>query len=468
MWNWRLSIGFALTGVLLAADPPRRPADAPAGEWQLTYSPISHLLDNNDNFSRDDRFLAVDTRDTVGGGIGGGTTIMKVSVTTGLENLIYAPYNVVVSTSGSAPGLGAVSYNPQADEVVFIHGPLPSETPRLGFYGATNRRGGLVPADGSGDLKGFLDYRDVTSTVTPPGAHRGGTHRHEFALTGNRIGFTYDDLLLTTYARTIGMLVPHERAPGGVSHYAVLLLNMAPTNMAQPGQIERAADDSWIGAKALMRGFIGRVKEEDGTYRNSLFVVDIPENVDVTSAFSGTTTEYPRPPAGVRARRLTRTEASGIVRGSHDGTRIAYYATSPEGTRQVFVIPSNGSDDAADPALRPVQATRLPAGATGGVRWHPSGNSIAVLSEGGVAVTCVKPGPLFGNTVWITTHGTGVPAAEALVWSHNGMILAFNRRVPTWDSTGKLVKDFGNNDFRQIFLVWFPDDNYNGIVDSIE
>lgn len=468
MWTWRLSIGLVLTSVLFAADPPRRPADAPAGEWQLTYSPISHLLDNNDNFSHDDRFLAVDTRDTVGGGIGGGTTIMKVSVTTGLENLIYAPYNVIVSTAGSAPGLGAVSYNPAADEVVFIHGPLPGETPRLGFYGTTNRRAGVVPADGSGDLKGFLDYRDVTSTVTTPGAHRGGSHRHEYALASNRVGFTYDDLLLTQYGRTIGMMVPHRRAPGGVSHYTVLLLNMAPTNQGQPGQIERAADDSWIGARALMRGFVGRVKEEDGSYRNSLFVVDIPENVDVTTAFSGSTTEYPRPPAGVTVRRLTRTEVSGIVRGSYDGTRIAYYATAADRTRQVFIIPSNGSEDAADPALRPVQATTLPAGATGGVRWHPSGNSIAVLSEGGVAVTCVKPGPLFGKTVWITSHGTGVPAAEALVWSHNGMILAFNRRVPTWDAKGNLVKDFGNNDFRQIFLVWFPDDNYNGIADSIE
>jgi uncharacterized protein (TIGR03437 family) len=40
--------------------------------------------------------------------------------------------------------------------------------------------------------------------------------------------------------------------------------------------------------------------------------------------------------------------------------------------------------------------------------------------------------------------------------------------VPTWDSTGKLVKDINNLDFRQIFLVNFPDRNANGIADPIE
>jgi hypothetical protein len=468
MFSVRYFVAFLLAGALSSQPPPTTTSSTPPGEWQLTFAPISHLLDNNDNFSRDDRFLAVDTRDTVGSGIGNGTSILKISVTTGLENVIYQPYFPITGASGSAPGLGAVSYNPAADEVVFIHGPMPADTPRLGFYSTTNRRAAVVPADGSGDLKGFLDYRDVTSPVTPPGAHRGGTHRHEYALLSPRIGFTYDDHLLTQYGRNIGMLVPHPRAPGGVSHWAVLLLSLVPTNTAAPGQLERAADDSWIGARALMRGFIGRVREPDGSYRNSLFVVDIPADVDVTTAFAGTTTEYPRPPQGLRVRRLTRAEAAGIVRGSLDGTRIAYYATAPDNTRQVFIIPSLGSDTDPDPAMRPVQATNMPAGVSGGVRWHPSGNSIAFISENGVAVTCVQPGPLFGRTVWLTTHGAGVPTTEALVWSHNGKLLAFNRRVPTWNAAGAWVKDFNNNDFRQVFLVFFPDDNDNGIADSIE
>ncbi|MSV27487.1 MAG: DUF3748 domain-containing protein [Bryobacterales bacterium] len=228
-----------------------------AAEWQLTDSPISKLLDNNDNFSRDGRFLIYDTRDTFGTGIGNSTSIMKVSITTGLENLVYAPASVFGATS--APGLGAASYNPLADEVAFIHGPLLSETRSLGFYGATNRRGGVAPADGSGDIR-FFDCRDVTSEITPPGAHRGGSHRHEYSVDGKRIGFTYDDQLLPQYGRTIGFMLPNAKAPCGVSHWTALLVPVVPAAVSRPGDIERAADDSWVGADALMRAFIGNVK----------------------------------------------------------------------------------------------------------------------------------------------------------------------------------------------------------------
>ena len=454
----------AAAGLLLVG--VSRADESEGGEWQLTYSPISKLLDNNDNFSKDNRFLVYDTRDTVGTGIGNGTSIMKVSVTTGLENFIYAP-SPVVTGSQAAPGLGAVSYSPVDDAAVFIHGPLVSETPTLGFYGTTNRRGGVAWADGSGDA-GYLDCRDVSNDPTLPGAHRGGSHRHEFSADGKRIGFTYDDFLLTQYARNIGYMVAHEKAPCGVSFYAALLVPVVPSTQSTPGDLERAADDSWVGAKGLMRAFIGNVKEASGAVTSSLFVVDIPENVDITTANSGTKTKYPSPPVGTTMRRLTTTPASGIVRGSLDGTRIGYYATAGDGSRQVFIINSQGSDQHQDPVMRPTQATLLEKGASGGLRWHPSGNSIAVQSDNGVAAVCVKPGPLFGKTVWLTQHGATVPAVEGLVWSRDGKMLAFNRRVPTYDAAGKLVKDAGGNDFRQIFLVRFPDHDGNGIADSAE
>lgn len=456
-----VALGFTLS----LSGGPRRSAGSEAGEWQLTFSPVSHLLDNNDNFSKDSRYLVFDTRDTVGSGIGNGTSIMKVDVMTGEEKVIYAPE--AITGTNAAPGLGAASFSPVADEVVFIHGPLVSEVPTLGYYGRTNRRGAVVPADGSGTVK-WLDYRDVTSAVTPPGAHRGGSHRHEYSLDGKRVGFTYDDQLLTTYGRTLGFMMPHANAPGGATHWTALLVPIVPAGTAKPGELENAADDSWIGAKGLMRGFIGKVREQDGSYTNSLFVVDVPEDVDITTSDSGTTERYMAPPMGTTIRRLTHTAASGIVRGSHDGERAAYYATAEDGTRQVFIIRSTGSDTDPDPAMRPIQATFLEQGASGGVRWHPSGNSIAELSDNGVVVTCVKPGPLFGVSYFLTPRGSKVPAADALVWSRNGQRLAYNRRVPTYNAQGELVKDFGNNDFRQIFLVNFPDDNNNGIADPIE
>ncbi len=465
-----LLIAAVAAALAFILKPGRGPSVALAQqnlEWQLTFTPINHALDNNDNFSRDDRFLVVDTRETLGAGIGNCTSIMKVSVSTGLENILYAPA-YKLDPVNMAPGVGAASFSHIDDEVVFIHGPLLEETPVLGFYNIRNRRGAVVRGDGAGDVR-FVDCRDVSSEVTTPGAHRGGTHRHEYTLDGNRIGFTYDDFLLQSYGRTVGYMEPHPRAPKGCSHWTALLVPVVPQAQAKAGDLIRAADDSWVGRRGQMRAFIGQVVEADGkTVTSSLFVADIPETVDITTSDSGTKTTYMQPPRGITIRRLTRTPAAGIVRGSHDGTRIAYYATAPDGSRQVFIIDAEGSDQDPDPARRPIQASFLPAGAAGGVRWHPSGNSVAVLSDNGVAAICVKPGPLFGAAYWLTPHGPGLRAAEALVWSHDGSLLAFNRRVPTYDPTGKLIKDFNGNDFRQIFLTRFPDANRNGIADPIE
>ncbi|HEU0121933.1 MAG TPA: DUF3748 domain-containing protein [Bryobacteraceae bacterium] len=463
-WTRLLRPPLAAVLALLLTGAPGA-AQTEGGEWQLTASPISKLLDNNDNFSRDGRFLVYDTRDTFGGGIGNGTSIMKVSVTTGLENLLYSPASV--TGTQPAPGLGAASFSPVADEAVFIHGPLLREVPDLGFYSATNRHGGVATGDGAGDIR-FVDCRDVKSEITPPGALRGGSHRHEYTADGKRIGFTYDDALQTQYGRTIGFMVPHAKAPCGASHWAALLLQVVPPALSKPGDLERAADDSWVGAKGLMRAFIGNVKEADGKVVSSLFVVDIPENIDVTTANSGTKTTYPTTPAGLTVRRLTNGPASGIVRGSLDGTRIGYFSAAADGSRQVFLIPSNGSDESTDPQLRPVQVSNIPGGASGGLRWHPSGNSVAVLGDNGVAVICVKPGADFGKMRWITRHGTGVPAPEALVWSRDGRRLAFNRRVPTYNAEGVLVKDAAGNDFRQIFLVDFPDTDGDGIAEGLQ
>ena len=435
-------------------------AAAGAAERQLTSSPLNHNLDNNDNFSRDDRFLCFDTRETVARGNGSSASILKVDVRNGAESIVYAPKTVQFDPVNAAPGIIATSFSPVADEIIFIHGPFVSETPTLGFYGKTNRRGAVVPAGTSGQVR-FLDARDVSSDITPPGAHRGGTHRHEYSLDGLRIGFTYDDHLLTSYGRTVGMMMASPRAPAGVTHWTAILVPIVPQGTARPGELESAAFDSWIGARGLMRGFIGKVKETDGTYHNSLFVVDVPENVDITTSDSGTKTRYMAPPRGVAVRRLTHQDAWGIVRGSRDGRRIAYFANAPDGSRQVFLIDSQGSGN-------PVQATFLPRGARSGLRWHPSGNSIAVSSENGVAVVCVKADPLFGKSFFLTAHGPGRPMLDAMVWSNDGAVLAYNQRVPTHDANGNPVRDAAARDFQQIFLVDFPDSNHNGIADPIE
>lgn len=439
---------------------------AQAAERQVTDSPKNHNLDNNDNFSPDGRFLCYDTRETVGSGIGNSQSIEKVEIATGIETVLYAPENTIIGDD-AAPGIGACTFSPVAEKVAFIHGPPLDQVEARGFYGKPNRNGAEVLADGSQTLT-WLDYRDVDATRdTLPGAHRGGTHRHEYSLDGKRIGFTYDDYHLPQYGRTVGYMEPRDDAPGNASHYFALLVPVVPLGESKPGEIEVASGDSWIGRRGLMRAFIGKVRAADGeAYEESLFVVDVPANVDITTADSGSATRYPSPPKGVRIRRLTHTTASGTVRGTEAGDRIAYYATAADGTKQIFIIPSDGSDRDPNPDKHPVQATKLPGGVEGGIRWHSSGNSIACISNGGVAVTCVMPGEDFGKSVFLTPQGDG-PERIDLVWSQDGSTLAYGREAATKGEDGKPYKTYAGEDPTQIFVCDFPDKNGDGIPDTI-
>jgi Protein of unknown function (DUF3748) len=434
-----------------------------AEERQVTFSAKNHNLDNEDNFSQDGRYLCYDTRATVGNGIGNGQTIEKVEIATGIETVLYAPPSVI--GDDAAPGVGAPSFSPVANRVAFIHGPPLDQVEKRGYYAKDNRNGAEVIGDGSQRMV-WLDYREtVTTRDTLPGAHRGGTHRHEYTLDGKRIGFTYDDKLLPEYDRTIGYMEPHPKAPGGATHWFAILVPVVPKGTSKPGQIEKASGDSWVGRHGLMRAFVGKVRAQDGeSYEESLFVVDMPASVDITTADAGSASRYPGPPKGVSVRRLTHAWAGGTVRGTPAGDRIAYYGKADDDTVQIFIIPSDGSDRDPDPAKRPVQATSIPEGAGSGLRWHPSGNSVVCISNGGVAVTCVKPGPLFGKTVFLTSQD-GKEAREKLVWSPDGALLAYNKMVPTYDENGKRARSYAGEDFLQVFVVDFPDADGDGIAD---
>lgn len=438
-------------------------AAANAQERQITFSPKNHMLDNNDNFSADGRFLCYDTRETIGPGIDNSQSVEMVEIATGKETVLYEAKNPIIGAQ-AAPGIAAVSFAPHGNWVAFIHGPPVGEVGTRGYYGKPNRNGAAVPSDGSQKLT-WLDHRDIaTDRDTMPGAHRGGTHRHEFCLDGSRIGFTYDDVLMPEYDRTVGYMELHPQAPGGASHYFALLVAVPKMGESEPGEIEKAYGDSWVGREGTMRAFIGKVRNDDGeTYAESLFVIDVPKDVDIATADSGSATQYPSPPDGIGIRRLMHSHAEGIVRGTRDGDRIAYYAKGADGLLQVFIIPSDGSDRDPDESKRPVQATHFPGGAGPGLRWHPSGNSIACVANNHVAVTCVKPGPRFGETRYLTPPDNA--ERSQLVWSPDGSVLAFNKPIPTYDESGNHVRAYDGSDFSQIFVVDFPDADSDGVAD---
>jgi hypothetical protein len=446
-----------------------------AEERQLTFSPKNHDLDNNDNFSPDGRFLCYDTREMVGPGIDNGLTIELVEIATGKETLLYTPA-VKVTGDRPAPGVGAVSFSGTENKVAFIHGPPVSQLAERGPYGKPNRQGAEIITDGTakkapqgGFEKSWLDRRDIaTKRDTIPGAHRGGTHRHEYTLDGKRVGFTYNDFLMPHYGRTVGYMAPHPKAPEGASHYFANLVPIVVEGTAKPGEIEKAEKDSWVGRQGLLRAFVGTVRNPDGeTYEDSLFMIEIPADVDITTADSGSATRFPTPPKGTSIRRMTHTWAKGTIRGSFDGKQVAYYGRGPDDTIQVFVIPSDGSDQSSDPKKQPKQATFLPEGTEDGLRWHPSGNTIFSMSNGGIVATCVKPGAMFGKSVFLTGQDDG-PERIKLTSSQDGTMLAYNRAVPTKGEDGEIAKAWTGNDVLQIFLVDFPDADKDGVIDGLD
>ena len=394
----------------------------PMKERQITFSEKNHALDNNDNFSPDDKFLCYDTRGTVfNSNLANCKSIEKVEIKTGIETVIWKPESI--SGEQAAPGVAAVSYHPFENKVVFIHGPSLDEVEERGYYGIRNRTGVEVSADGKQNMV-KVDMRDVSvNNPTTPGAQRGGTHRHEYSRNGKRIGFTYDDFINEDYDRTIGYMEISDLAPNGYTHYFAPLLKPVKKGKSKPGEIEKATGDSWVDSAGTKRAFIGKVRAENGIdYEISLFIAEIPDTVDITTGFSGNENEYPTPPKGINIRRLTQSKwADGIVRGSYDGEKIAYLSLDSNNIKQVFVIPVDGSDIDTDEKKQPKQVTSFDNDASS-VRWHPSGNWIFSVSKGNIAVTYVGNGNDFGRTSFLTNDNR---ERSQLVVSHSGISIAY-------------------------------------------
>ncbi|MCY1723217.1 DUF3748 domain-containing protein [Prolixibacteraceae bacterium Z1-6] len=424
-------------------------------ESQISFSAKNHVLDNNDNFSSDNRFLCYDTRGTVfNTDIGNSKTIEKIEIASGKETVLYQPESI--TGEQAAPGIGAVSYHPKEDKVIFIHGPLLSEVEERGYYGIPNRTGVEVSADGKGrTIK--VDMHDVaTNRETIHGAQRGGTHRHEYSRNGKRIGFTYNDLLCPDYDRTIGYMETTKTAPDGYTHFFAVLLKPARIGESKPGEIEKAYADSWVDSEGRMRAFIGNVRAENGTdYQEDLFVADIPDDVEITTAFSGDATTFPEPPEGVKIRRLTHSgNISGIVRGSNDGKWIACLSKDEKGIDQVTLIHALGSDLSENTGMQPKVVSHFKSNA-GAIRWHPSGEWIFSLVEGNIAASCTRPGKDFGKSVMLTNDEQ---KRMQMVVSGDGNRVAYNIAVPT-------ENEMDNEKlFRQIFVLDLDIDKINAAL----
>lgn len=426
-------------------------------ETQLTYSAYGHMLNSGQAFSKDGKWLVYDTRNDDTKIISTGS-IEMVNIVSGEIKQLYHTKN----QSEYGPGLGAASFSPVADRVIFIHGIRNANAQNP--YGFTRRTGVAIATD-QPQVPIFMDARDIKAPFTP-GALRGGTHAHSWSGDGKWLCFTYNDYIIEQCSktnpavqdlRTVGLMFPEavkvaedaaeENNSGQM--FSVLVTRVTENPVAGSDEIDKAFDECWIGTKGYQHSdgrwqeraiaFQGLVKDENGRRKTEIFVVDLPVDLKVANPgtyIEGTTTTRPDVPAGVKQRRITFTK-EGVrgprhwLRSSPDGSMIAFLSKDPNGVINAFTVSPNGGS--------PKQVSFNDFDIESGLNFSPDGKYISYVARHAVYVTELATGKSTALTDSFTEKDKPV---SAVLWSPNGKTLAYNRFVEN---------DEGRN--LQIFLI---------------
>lgn len=453
--NYKLLVGILILGSCSSAGSYLK-------EDQLTKdNSKNHDLDNNDNFSPDGKWLVYDTRTDIGG-IGGCPSVERVNIETGETQVLFE----VPDNHDYGPGAGAASYHPKDNKVIFIHG-LPDCTEKNPYQ--LWHRTGVIVNDNQPNIAINMDARDVTFPYTP-GALRGGTHRHEWSRDGKWVGYTYNDAIMKKLEDSTGVkwnlrtiavsnqqrqvAVDKDEAGENVAGtwFSAVVVRVVPNPKPGSDEISNAASDSWVGAAGykkpdgamqVARAFLGKVNDKDGKAVDDLFVVDIPDSINVPGEFGpleGTRTTFPMPPKGTVQRRLTYTANTkfpgcvGVVRSTSDGSKISYLSRDKNGIQQIFLISPLGGD--------PIQITEHNSDVQSGVRWSQDNKSIAYVWDNSIVICEISDRPFEKRFKRLTVRTAETPSN--LVWSNDGKTMAFNRFVPI---EGK------NDKKKQIFVI---------------
>ena len=310
----------------------------------LTSSDKGHMLHHNGSFNATDEWIVFDTRNDETK-IGETGEIGIVNVKTKEEKIIYLTTDQTVY----GPGVGAVSFHPSEDRVIFIHGLLDAHKGMP--YGMTRRFGMMV--DLSSPLKGIpADCRDVTSPYQA-GTLRGGSHSHCWSSDGNMISFTYNDQFVNPELRTVGVMVQPDQeifvdsAAGNIQgkYYSAIIADVIAEPENGSDQISKAFDECWLGNISDDPNpsivFQGTTKNKDGEDVVEIFLVDIdPQKILQDKEAIGNDGEKIRVPKGIVSKRLSHSE-NGLsdlrhwLRSSPDGKFVYALAKDKNGFNQI-------------------------------------------------------------------------------------------------------------------------------------
>lgn len=412
-------------------------------ETQLTRDASGHCINSTEVFSPDDQWIIYDSR-VVDSGIGAAGEVAMVNTQTGEIKTLYRTEN----QTKFGPGVGAVTFSPSGDHVLFIHGIRNAN--EASPYGMTRRTGVAVKVNAPFKPV-FFDARSMKAPFVP-GALRGGTHAHTWSSDG-WISYTYNDYLIEQSAenggaaqdlRTIGISIPGQKVQveddGSLENnsgemYSLLVAEVKDNPTPGTDEIDKAFDECWIGTNGYLKAdgsrqkraiaYQGNTRDQDGKVKTELFVVDIPDNI-LEKAAGMAIADDP----GVRlpvskafvSRRITHLP-KGVsstprhwLRSSSDGTTIGFLAEDTTGTIQFFVVSPLGGQ------VR--QVTRNEHSVTGPFNFSKDGKKVAYLADNSVWVTDVAS----GDTQRVSARYPEESAPTgAVVWSNDGKTLAFNR-----------------------------------------
>jgi WD40 repeat protein len=422
-----------------------------AAERQLTHASHGHILTNTGVWSPDGHWIVYDVRSDAAGSLFDGHRIEAVNVETSQVKLLYK--------SKHGAFCGVATWQPRGTKIVFILGP---ENPSADWlYGPTHRQGVTVDFTKPGVALN-LDACDLTPPFTR-GALRGGSHVHVWDASGDWLSFTYNDALVESDVRDVGVAIPAHPVRVSKSHprnhdgnYFCALVTRT-TTAPKPGSDEicRACEEGWIGANGYVRNdgmrqrralaFIGNVITANGGTVSEVFVADLPEDLTQPGdgPLAGTSEHRPCPPKGVTQRRLTFTTGRKFpglqgprhwLRASPDGSRIAFLMKDDAGIVQLWTISPNGG--------APAQLTHNARDIASAFSWSPDGRSIAHVMDKSVCVTDVTTAET--SRLAPPSEDASAPRPEACVFSPDGNKIAFVRR--------KKAKDGEANQICVVFL----------------
>ncbi|MDP4250813.1 MAG: DUF3748 domain-containing protein [Bacteroidota bacterium] len=433
-------------------------------EVQLTHDHSGHCTNSSHCFSPDDQWIVYDSRNDDGGIMGAGEIAM-VNIRSEEITSLYKTEN----QTAFGPGVGAVSFSPVADRVIFIHGIRNANKEKP--YSFTRRTGVAIEVS-----KPFVPvFMDARTIVPPfiPGALRGGTHAHCWSGDGQWLSFTYNDYLLEQLEkqgkpvrdlRTVGVMVTghpvivkddgsFENNSG--SCFSFLLAEVTDHPVPGSDEIEKAFDEGWIGKNGYHKGdgsmqrlaiaFQGNVRDADGAIKTEIFIADIPEDIleaAVAEPAGNDPSRRPRVPRGVKTRRISFTKR-GVspkprhwLRSTTDGNLVGFLAADDQGLIQLFGISS------LDGSIR--QLTNNSFSIQGPFNFSPDDKFAAYSGDNAVWITEIDN----GRTVRVSERFSDEEKPDgSIVWSNNGSMICYNRRV----KAGQHKNDPAG--FLQIFLI---------------